>query len=168
MSDNNVIIRPINENDTNNIVRWRNNPNVQRNFIYQNTFTIESHMKWYKEKVITKKVYQFIIEYEGRPVGSIYLRDVDYDNRKAEYGIFIGEDDMRGKGIGGAASRQIIDFAFNTLKLHKVFLRVLGENQAAIRSYEKVGFCKEGVAVDDVCINGAYKDIIFMSIINER
>ena len=56
--------------------------------------------------VETGKVDQLIIcikddtSEEGIPVGSVYIRDIDWNHNKAEYGIFIGEESVRGKGIG--------------------------------------------------------------------
>lgn len=34
-----VVLRPITDADTDNIVRWRNTPSVRDNFIFRQTFT---------------------------------------------------------------------------------------------------------------------------------
>ena len=90
--------------DTDLIVSWRNTDSVRKNFIYQALFTRESHENWIRTKVETGDVVQMIICETGsdRPVGSVYVRDVDLTHHKAEYGIFIGEADARGKGYGTA------------------------------------------------------------------
>lgn len=160
----NIYLRSITYDDTDNIIRWRNHESVKRNFIYQEVFTKESHEQWLQTKVETGQVVQMII-YIGNdnlPVGSVYLRDIDTVNRKAEYGIFIGEEQAQGKGIGTEAAHLMLDIAFEKLKLHKVYLRVFEENIAAWKSYEKAGFEKEALLRDDVCINGIYKNIILM------
>ena len=162
----NVTIRPITYNDTDNIVRWRNSDFVNRRFLYRAQFTPESHNSWMKTMVETKKVYQFIISCDGKDVGSTYLRDVDMKNRKAEYGVFIGEKDYLGKGVGQAATKLILKFAFEELKLHKVFLRVLNDNIGAIKSYEKSGFVQEGFFKDEIFADGRYESVIFMAIFN--
>lgn len=133
-------------------------------------FTVESHTKWLKNMVETGKVEQFIIidKNNNLPVGSVFLRDIDYENRKAEYGVFIGEDSARGKGIGTAAAERIIQYGFEELKLHKIFLRVLAENIGAIKSYEKAGFKQEAYLVDEVNINDEFKDIVLMAVINSE
>ena len=97
-----VQLKPITKEDTPWIVRWRNTESVRKNFIFQDKFTDEMHNHWMDTKVKSGQVVQFIIiEKEGqKPVGSVYLRDVDKMNRKAEFGIFIGEDSARKKGIG--------------------------------------------------------------------
>lgn len=47
-------------------------------------------------------------------------------------------------------------------------LRVLAENKGAIRSYEKAGFVKEAYLRDEVFLEGKYKDVIYMAVINEK
>lgn len=165
-----IELRNIRREDTALIVNWRNKDNVRKNFLYQKPFTEEGHIKWMQEKVETGKVAQFIIYSRNidKLVGSVFLRDIDYESRKAEYGIFIGEDSARGLGIGTCAARMIVDYGFNELRLHKIFLRVLADNEAAIRSYEKAGFRKEGYFRDEVMIGGRYRDIIFMAVFNPK
>jgi RimJ/RimL family protein N-acetyltransferase len=118
----------------------------------------------------TGKVVQMMIcEREtGRAVGSVYIRDIEPIHQKAEYGIFIGEDDARGKGYGTAAARLMIKYCFEEMKLHRLFLRVYAENEQAIRSYEKAGFVKEAYLHDDVYVDGRYRDIVLMGIINQQ
>ena len=164
----NVSIRPISYEDTANIVRWRNSDFVRKRFLYRALFTAESHNNWMKTRVETKDVYQFIINCDGKDVGSIYLRDVDLVNRKAEYGVFIGEEDYLGKGVGKAATKLILDFAFAQLKLHKVYLRVLSDNIGAIKSYESSGFVQEGFFKDEIFADGKYESVIFMAIFNRE
>ena len=162
-----IRLRLMNTDDTEQIVRWRNNPRVRNNFIYQKPFTKEGHENWVRTMVDTGKVVQFIIEDldDGQPVGSVYFRDIDMDHAKAEYGIFIGEDSAVGKGFGSEAARLAVAYGFEELRLHKIFLRVFADNAGAIRSYEKAGFVKEGHFKDDVCIDGRFKDLVFMAII---
>ena len=56
-----VVLRPITDADTDNIVRWRNTPSVRDNFIFRQTFTPEMHRNWLKTKVATGEVVQYII-----------------------------------------------------------------------------------------------------------
>lgn len=163
-----VKLRPINLDDTDLIVKWRNNPNVIKNFIFRGDFTRENHINWMNTRVATGVVVQYIIEEKatGNLIGSVYLRDIDYNYNSAEFGIFIGEDGALGKGYGTETTRIFVDYMFETLKLHRIFLRVLGDNEAAYRIYEKAGFMKEGYFRDMVKIDGVYRDVIFMSIIN--
>ena len=158
-----VTIRPITYEDTEDIIRWRNSDFIRSRFIYQELFTKESHEKWLKNFVETGKVAQFIILLDKKSVGSIYLRDIDYDKKCAEYGIFVGEESARGIGVGTKSTNLILKYAFEELNLKNVFLRVLKDNTDAKKSYEKAGF-KENGRTEIVEINGNMREVIFMEL----
>jgi UDP-4-amino-4,6-dideoxy-N-acetyl-beta-L-altrosamine N-acetyltransferase len=162
-------IREATADDTENILKWRNNPLVRANFVHQELLTAETHLKWRDENVKTGKVAQFIIvdTDRNRDIGSVYLRDIDRENLKAEFGIYIGEDDARQQGHGVRAARLILEYAFKELGLNRVFLRVFSTNLPAIKSYEKVGFVREGLFRSDVIIGGECIDMVFMAILRE-
>lgn len=164
-----IYLRPMTAADTEMIIRWRNSESVQKRFIYRQPFTKESHENWIKTMIETGMAVQMMIclKEDNVPVGSVYVRDIDRTHHKGEYGIFIGEESVRGKGIGTAAAKQMIAYAFDELKLHRLFLRVFADNEQAIRSYEKAGFQKEAYLKDDVCIDGKYCDIVLMAVINK-
>lgn len=163
-----IQLRPMEMEDTDRIVRWRNQEFVRKNFIYRGAFTREGHERWIKEMVETGRVVQFIIcEKAGnRPVGSVYLRDIDPVYHKAEYGVFIGEREALGKGYGTQAAKLMVRYAFEQMGLHKVMLRVLAENMQARRSYEKAGFVQEAYLKEEVFLEGAYRDVIYMAVLN--
>lgn len=165
-----VSLRPISDADTENIIRWRNSSHVRNNFIYQTLFTPEIHREWLKTKVAAGLVKQFIIhlQAENKDIGSVYLRDIDETHRRAEFGIFIGEEEQMGRGIGSECIRLIVEYGFKSLHLHKIFLRVLADNEGARKSYEKAGFMQEAYLKDEVCIRGEYKDLILMRILNTQ
>ena len=65
-------------------------------------------------------------------------------------------------------ARLFTDFGFAGLHLHRISLRVLAENTAARRSYEKAGFVQEGVFRDMELLDGAYRDVVFMAKLAEN
>ncbi|MBP3476212.1 MAG: GNAT family N-acetyltransferase [Lachnospiraceae bacterium] len=136
-----VHLRPMTVADTSKIVTWRNKDFVRKNFIYQELFTEEGHLSWIKNQIEPGHVVQFIICLnDGREIGSVYFRDIDRENKTAEYGIFIGEEDAIGCGYGSQTARLALEYAFGTMGLEKVFLRFLADNIGARRSYEHAGF----------------------------
>lgn len=160
-------LRPITLEDTELIVNWRNRPEVRKCFVFQKPFTAQMHLQWMENKVRTGEVVQYIIEEKesDKPIGSIYFRDIDRENRCAEYGIWIGEATRQGRGYGTEAAKLFCEFGFSGLGLHRIFLRVFAENTRAIQSYLKVGFRQEGTARDCVFRNGCYQDMVFMSML---
>ena len=146
LKGNKISLRKATEEDALNIVRWRNQDFIKKNFIVQATLTVEGHLKWMKENVETGHVVQMIIiENETNdPIGSVYLRDIDYNEKTAEYGIFIGEKRWQGKGYGSEACKMICDYAKEKMGLQKLFLRLKDFNIPALKSYENAGFVLTG------------------------
>lgn len=163
-----IFLTNITYDDTADIVRWRNQKFVQENFIYQKNFTPEIHNKWMQTMVESGQVIQFIIweRISNKKIGSVYLRDIDYQNKKAEFGIFIGEKDYLGKGYGKIATRLIISYAFEKLNLNKIFLRLLTHNKRAFKCYSDCGFIQEGLFKQDVFIKNQPYDVVFMAILS--
>ena len=168
--DKKIALRPMTKDDTSKIIAWRNNPRVRNNFIYQELLTPETHLNWIKTMIETGKAIQFIIVNHNNKIshdiGSVYFRDINSVHKKAEYGIFIGEDKALDFGYGTLACKLACRYGFEVMNLHKIFLRVFSDNFSAIRSYEKSGFIREGLLRDDVYINGKFRDILIMSMIN--
>lgn len=160
-----VRLRPITSADTPDIVRWRNDIEVQQFFIFREAFTHEMHENWLNSKVYPGHVIQYIIEdmCSGQSVGSVYFRDIDRQSESAEYGIFIGEASARAKGFGSETARLFTDFGLDILGLHRISLRLLSDNSAARHSYENAGFVTEGLFRDMVKLDGKYTDIVFMA-----
>lgn len=165
MSEDRVHLRPITAEDTDRIVTWRNQDFVRKNFIYQKPFTREGHEAWLREKVEPGHVAQFIICLsDGREIGSVYLRDIDREAETAEYGIFIGEKDAIGRGLGSQAAALALDYAFETLRLARVYLRLLEDNIIALKNYEKVGFRLLKDRRETAVLEQGVRGVIFMEI----
>ena len=166
-----VYLRPITHEDTDNVVKWRNQENVIKYYIYRGPFTKEIHENWLKTKVDTGEVVQFMVCLnEGDvPVGSTFLKNIDKVHDRAEYGIFLdGSADIRGKGIGTEALRLTLKYCFETMHLHKVFSEILADNDRSIKTLEKVGFKVEAHLKDHVKIEGEYRDLVLLGILNNE
>ena len=164
-----LLLRPITKEDTPLIVRWRNTESVRQNFIFREKFTEEMHNHWLDTRVASGEVVQYIIvdKSDNKPVGSVYFRDISTKKRSAEYGMFIGEESARGKGLGTETVKLFTAFGFETLGLHRISMRVLDGNEASIRSCEKGGFVREGVFRDMEYLDGEYRDVIFMAMLEK-
>ncbi|MDO7907500.1 GNAT family protein [Paenibacillus sp. JX-17] len=82
---------------------------------------------------------------------------------------FIGYDldqKYNGKGYTTEAVRQIVEYGFYELKLHRIEAGAMTHNIASIRVLEKAGFHKEGVAQKNVHINGKWEDHQVLAILN--
>ena len=167
MNGQKISLRFMTREDTPFIIRWRNNPRVQDNFIYKETFTGQTHNAWIRDHVEKGDAVQFIIcenKENHRPVGSVYFRDIDRDAHTAEYGIFIGEDDAIGRGYANEAAFLATEYAFTELKIEQIILRVFTDNEPAKRSYEHAGFVFVRDLPQVMCSDGTKRDMMMMQL----
>lgn len=165
---NRLCLRPMTVEDTDMVVRWRNSGHVVKNFIHREPISREGHLEWFRNKVEKGLVHQFIIcrNSDGQPLGSVYLQNFEERDNKAEEGIFLGEEQAFGKGMGTEAAGLMIDYAFGRLGLHKLSARVLAYNQASLRMHEKAGYVREACFKEELFLDGKYEDLIFLGVIN--
>ena len=161
-----VLLRPICIDDTDNIVRWRNSEQVKRNLFSQDDITPESHIAYLRQYVETGKCKQYIIETKDShmDIGTVFIKNIDEYNRKAEFGIMIGEACARGKGYGTAATTQMLKIAFEQYNMNRIYLHVLEENVAGMKAYLNAGFVKEGLLTEEFRRGDQYHNVVVMGI----
>lgn len=98
-------------------------------------------------------------------IGNCGLHGIDTINRKAMFGIFIGDKKYWGKGFGEEATNLIIDFGFSLLNLNSIFLNVYSFNRRGIRCYEKCGFRMAGKLRQARIVAGKHYDVVYMDIL---
>lgn len=87
-------------------------------------------------------------------------------DNKAKFSIEIYDNKFYGYGIGTEITKLVLNYAFEILGYHKVYLRVLEYNKRAIKCYENCGFIKEGIDREGAFINGSYFSDIYMGILS--
>lgn len=97
-------------------------------------------------------------------LGQISLQGVDRFTQQGELAVIVAREHWR-KGIGEEAVGLMLQYAFRTLNLNRVWLKVFQEHQAAVRLYMKCGFVLEGVLRQDAYLEGRYRDTMIMSVL---
>lgn len=106
----------------------------------------------------------FVVDVDGAAVGSASLFGFDLLARHAEAGISLLPE-ARGRGVGTAAVRQLVEFGFVRRNLRRIHLQAIASNTAALRAYEKAGFVVEGRLREHAWVRGGYEDIVLMAIL---
>lgn len=114
-----------------------------------------------------KKVF-IIDNLDRRPIGILIIDKIKWEYRNCEVGIVIYDKKERNKGYGKDALRTAIDFIFNEMNMHLIYLNVVADNKAALNLYTSLGFKREGILRDRYFKSGRYYNIIVMSMINRR
>ena len=100
--------------------------------------------EWYEKQISQISAFIIMRIEDDQPIGFAELAGYDWLSGNAWLGIGIGDRENWGKGYGTEAIDLLLKVGFLEWNLHRVSLSVLGYNERAIRSYEKVGFKKEG------------------------
>jgi len=106
----------------------------------------------------------FVITLDGAPVGRCHLFAEDRLARHAEVGIALLPE-SRGRGVGTAALRQLIEFGFRRRNLRRLHLIVIESNQAAVAAYRRLGFVEEGRRREHCWVRGRYEDEVLMGLL---
>lgn len=123
-------------------LRWINDFSALRTLggVAPGPTTLEQELHWYESQAASEVRFTVYERGTKRPIGSTALHGIDYRNRTAVFGIFIGEPDARGQGYGTETTRLMLDYAFTALGLHSVMLTVAEFNLAGQRAYARAGF----------------------------
>jgi RimJ/RimL family protein N-acetyltransferase len=150
-----IILRPLRKADLENRVRWFNDPDVRKTLIVCEQFELEKTTRWFERIQQDDNRVEFVIESafteaavdktpQKTVIGVIGLTGIDTTHRTAEIYIVIGQKEFWGKGVILEAERLLIDWAFNFLRLEKIWADVLPNNIASIITMKKLGFQIEG------------------------
>lgn len=104
----------------------------------ENKITKEQELEWINNKLSNNAVIFSMIEKDSNNyIGNIEIMSIN--NNRGELGIAITKN-MQDKHFGQESIKALLKYAFNTLKLDEVFLKVYDFNLRGIACYEKVGF----------------------------
>lgn len=164
-----IFLRPIQMRDLERFYRWFNDPKL-RMFLLLPFPTTRTGEKEFIRRVTNLKdavVLSMIVKKGGRLIGSASLFKIDNVSRKAELGIAIADLEMTSRGYGPEAMALMLDYAFRTLNLHRVWLSVHAFNERAKKAYRSLGFVEEGRLRESYFWDGRYHDDILMGILRD-
>ncbi len=165
-----IRFRGVEREDLAIFVEWLSDPEVRNGLSMHLPMSNAREENWF-EDMLKRPIdehpllIEAQIEENWQRIGNLGLFSIDWRLGEAEVGIMIGAKEHWNKGYGTEAMLLLLRHAFETLNLHRVFLRVFENNLGAIRSYEKAGFVHEGRLRDANFQDGEYKDVLMMSIL---
>ncbi len=184
-----IRFRGIERDDLPTFVKWINDPEVQAGIGIYRPYSQAEEDGWFEEMLKhppDEHVLAIEIRTQGeregvsagevtepgaeswKLIGSCGLMNIDSRNRHAELGINIGDKRYWNQGYGTEAMRLLVRYGFETLNLHRVYLRVFETNRRAIRAYEKAGFIHEGRQRQAEFRDGKYIDMLVMSLLRDE
>jgi RimJ/RimL family protein N-acetyltransferase len=167
-----IILRALTIGDIEKTLAWHNQEDIS-DFYSGHPFPVnlEMEQKWYEKILVSNfPVTVFGIDYieNQRLIGITVLKDINLINRSAEFAIYIGDKEYKGKGLSNEATLETLRFGFYKIGLNRIFLKVLEENEIAIKLYKTSGFKEEGLLRKSVFKNNCFKNELLMAILKEE
>lgn len=165
-----VALRPLEREDARIVAPWFNDREVVRSLIHMRpmSFSQEASFIAAHDSQAGDVLLGIMCRADDRLVGCTGLHQIEVVDRRATLGLVIGDRREWGKGYGSDAAKLMIEYAFQTLNLRRVELRVYEYNVRAIRIYERLGFKHEGRMRESKWSEGRYWDTLFMSILRDE
>ncbi|MCE5285098.1 MAG: GNAT family N-acetyltransferase [Pelosinus sp.] len=113
-------------------------------------------------------VFSIIENQTDNLVGRCLIFDIDYINRSAKIGLFIGDKECWNKGYGGETVRLLLDYGFNLLNMNSILLYAYAFNVKAIHCYKREGFKEIGRIREARIIGHRRYDIVLLDILAEE
>ncbi|MCD5382598.1 GNAT family N-acetyltransferase [Candidatus Gracilibacteria bacterium] len=134
--------------------------------MFGQVISLEAEEDYFNKLKNDQSIRQFCIyvKPKSKIIGNISLMEIDFQNRKANFGIAIFDEKSRGKGYGTESIKLILEYAFEVLGLNKINLGFIEFNERARAVYEKIGFKYAGTLKQDFYQGGKYYDHILMEI----
>jgi len=126
-------LRPWKISDLESLVHHANNAKIARFMTdgFPNPYTPEKGKAFIEFATKDNPVHIFAIDVDGKAVGGIGIHpQSDIMKKNAELGYWLGED-YWGHGIITKAIKEMIEFAFNTYDITRLYARPFGTNTAS-------------------------------------
>ncbi|HYP76262.1 MAG TPA: GNAT family protein [Polyangiaceae bacterium] len=155
-----VSLRPLDETDIPVVTAWLGDAEVRNSFVPaypEGQAALRAYFLDAKRDYLT-------ISYEGRPVGVVGAEQLDASNHKLEMKKLVGENGLRGKGIGKSATFAFLFYAFLIRGVHKVYVYSREANIRNINLNSRFGFELEGVFFEELLEAEQRIDIVRMGL----
>lgn len=163
-------LRPLEPEDAPLLKQYLNDPAIARTLSMWRPMTLAGETEFIQNAAAspTQVVLGIMLRTDGRLIGVAGLHAIDWRDRNAIFGIFIGDESRWGKGYGSEATRLMASLAFERMGLNRLWLQVYADNAAGIRAYEKCGYQREGVLRRHVFRAGRWQDSVIMGLLAEE
>lgn len=159
---NSFSIRPIEANDKDRILNWRNSEHVRCNMYNDHVISQKEHDAWFNRALVDDSARYLIFLYKDAPIGFISFTSIDKTHGRCYWAFYLGETKIP-RGAGSFMEFFALDYAFLTLKIRKLCCEVFNFNASVIKLHEKFGFEKEGIFFKHHLKSGKYEDIVCLA-----
>lgn len=159
-------LRAMCDDDVDQVLAWRNHPDVRRYMYTQHEIKKSEHIAWYERTKQQKHKHLLIYEKDLLPVGFVNITVVNESARRADWGFYLAPDAV--KGAGQELGRSAIEYAFKEVNIHKLCGEALAFNERSIAFHLRLGFHQEGCLRDHHFDGVSYHDVMAFGLLADE
>ena len=134
-----ITLERLREENIELVRQWRNSDPVRMNMKYQDIITRQQQQQWFKSINNLHSNY-LIIHYLGEKIGLLNDKNIDWESRSSESGIFFGRTEYYNTFVPYLVSVAGIECTFYLLGWEKQYAHILRSNINAIRFNLQLGY----------------------------
>lgn len=162
-----TVLRPLVMDDAPFLNKWVNDPENRRYMTTSIPISEITEKGWIEKQSahsMSPASITFVIETKkGKPIGTMGLNAISWVHRHATTGSMIGDKAYRGKGYAKDAKMVLLQYAFDTLGLHKIISHAFAVNLASTEYNKRCGYVQEAVLKDEFFREGRYHDVAVLA-----
>ncbi|HEY4888962.1 MAG TPA: GNAT family protein [Candidatus Dormibacteraeota bacterium] len=162
-----VRLRPPTPEDARLMVTWFEDLETTRFLGLRNPPSIEMEQEWIGSTAKDPNSIVWVVEVDGRGVGTTGIREIDWKNGFGTTGTLIGDRSVWGKGIGSEAMQLRARYAFTQLPLRKLKSSYFDGNVASAKAQAAAGYREVGRHRADRFVDGRWVDEIITEVLRE-
>lgn len=144
-------------NDLEQVLAWRNHPEVRRYMLTQHEISLEEHSRWFAKATKDPVRHLLVYEQNAVPIGFINIHQIA-SGGIANWGFYASPNAP--KGTGRQLGHTTLHFAFHEAGLHKLCGQALAYNERSIRFHLSLGFKQEAILREQHFDGHQYHDVV--------
>jgi UDP-4-amino-4,6-dideoxy-N-acetyl-beta-L-altrosamine N-acetyltransferase len=157
-------LRAITSSDLDMIRSWRNREDVRKFMYTRHEISKNEHQQWWDKVSQLSDSKYLLFEYNGVPNAVVSFSEINTKSENATWAFYLGNNAKR--GLGSLVEYEAIQYAFESLGLHKLKCEVLEINPSVIKLHKKFGFKEEGVFREEHFYDSNYINVIRLAILD--
>lgn len=127
------------EEDIEMVRQWRNDPVVANNYEFRDFITPEMQQKWFHSVNNIHHLYT-ILEYQKEKIGVINIKNIDWEQKTCEGGIFLPDPKYHNSGLPAIISYITTEIIFRMFEWNEGYAHVLKENIPVQQFVKMLGY----------------------------
>lgn len=162
LSGNIVGLRAIEEYDLPILLEWRNKPEFRQFFREYRELNMEDQKKWFENRVLDDEctcMFSIVELSSAQLIGACGLCQINWQNRCADFSIYIGKDDLYvDERYAIDSGKVLIKYGFSELNLHRLWSEIYDMDEKKKILFKELGFEHEATHKETHWTNGRWVD----------